>query len=325
MSKVSVIIPSRREKFLQPTIDDVFKHAEEEVEVVVHLDGYWPDPPLKDNKRLIQIHSTECRGMRGGINTAVQASTGDYIFKLDGHCMLGQGFDRILKADCDDNMVIVPRRLALEPETWTNIPDKPPVDYHFLTFPFIPDDPAGGLHGKTWRERAKARKDILFDEEMSSQGSAYFLYKKFWNRVIGPLDDVNYGTFSNEFQEVGNKAWLSGGRVMVNKKTTYSHLFKGKKFGTGYGFSNAQWKDWGEQRHRGAAYAIRFWMLDEWKERTRNLQWLIEHFTEQSGPIPGWPLDLDEAFRHAREVLNGQSFTTTQSSPMMSPMETVSA
>jgi hypothetical protein len=43
---------------------------------------------------------------------------------------------------------------------------------------------------------------------------------------------------------------------------------------------------------------MRYWTLDRWAERRRDLRWLIEKFA----PVPTWPADLDAAFARAREV-----------------------
>ena len=127
---ISVVIPSRNEKYLAQTIEDVFKNAEGEIEVIAILDGYWPDPQLPDYPNLVILHRGESQGMRPGINSAVAISKGDYIMKLDAHCMVGPGFDKILLADMQDNWVVIPRRKRLDVENWC-VKDvgKPDVDY----------------------------------------------------------------------------------------------------------------------------------------------------------------------------------------------------
>ena len=63
--RVSVIIPSRNERYLQHTIDSLLTNSAGDVEVIVVLDGGpWPDPPLKDDKRLVVIRHNESTGMR---------------------------------------------------------------------------------------------------------------------------------------------------------------------------------------------------------------------------------------------------------------------
>lgn len=285
--RVSIIIPSRNEKFLAATCRDLLAKAAGDVEVIAVLDGYW-DHTLPDDKRLKILHRGQGQGMRQGINSAAQMATGEYLLKSDAHCMFSEGYDEILKADCQPDSVIVPRRMSLDPHNWCEkATGKSPVDAHYLSWPYEEGRPGAGLHGTVWNDRARRRKDVLVDEEMSSQGSCWFMPKAFWPR-IGPLDVANYGSFINEFQEVGLKAWLGGGSVLVTKRATYWHWHKGKE-GRGYFISKGE-------MHRGSIYAIDYWMHDRWPERKHNLRWLIERFA----PVPSWPADLDEAFRPRR-------------------------
>lgn len=288
--KVSIIIPSRNEKFLVPTVNDVLKNARGDVEVIVVLEGYW-DHALPADPRLHVIHKGKAQGMRPAINSAAAIAKGDYLMKLDAHCMVGEGFDEVLKADCEDDWLVIPRRYALDPEAWA-IQDtgKPPIDYHFLSYPLAKVDPYLGLHGSPWRERNKGREDVLVDDEMSSQGSCWFMSRKHWDRIC-PMEIEKYGNFIQEMQELGLKTWLGGGAMKVNKKTWYAHLHKGKKYGRMYFISS-------QEQDAGANFAMRYWMLDRWAERKRDLRWLIEKFS----PVPTWPSDLDEAFDRARKA-----------------------
>ena len=52
MAKVSVIIPSRNEHFLQKTIDDLLEKAEGDVEIVVVMDG--TDQDVRQDKRVVK-------------------------------------------------------------------------------------------------------------------------------------------------------------------------------------------------------------------------------------------------------------------------------
>src|SRR5688572_5682458 len=111
MSTVSVIVPARNERFLGNTVSDLLRNAAESVEILVILDGYWPDPPLPADKRLKILHRGDAQGMRPAINAAVQMSTGQYLMKCDGHTMWPEGYDVQLKADyLADNWILTPRR-----------------------------------------------------------------------------------------------------------------------------------------------------------------------------------------------------------------------
>lgn len=300
---VSIIIPSRSAQYLKKTVDDLFLKAEGEIEVIVVYDGRWPEPEEmpSDDPRLIQIHHGEVHdhnGMRSSINAGMSIAKGGYVMKIDEQCMVDQGFDLKLAADCEDNWVVIPRRHRLEPESWTLIEDgRPPVDYMYLAYPYErPYDKTCGLHGAEWRERQRERADILIDDTMSWQGSCYFMKKSYWDELINPLDDMNYGTFTQEAQEIGNKVWLSGGRLVVNKKTWYAHWHKGKH-GKGYGFSNEQYKRHLVGTERGRLYCIDYWVNNHWEGRIHDFDWLIDKFQ----PVPTWPDDWKERILEDRK------------------------
>lgn len=294
---VTVIIPARNERFLGATVRDVLAKATGPVEVNVILDGYWPDPPLPDDKRLRIIHRGDARGMRPAINDAARVATGQYLLKCDAHVMFAEGFDEQLKADyAEDNWVLIPRRYALEPESWTidTGNSKYPIDYHYLSNPLERiGDPTCGLHGTAWTARREVRRHLDLDEEMSSQGSCWFMSAEHWHRRVGELDIASYGNFVNEFQEVGLRTQMSGGAVMVTKRTWYAHLYKGARFGRMYIL--------GPRGHKeGVAFTSWFWMTDQpFPGRVRNLRWLIDRFW----PVPTWPEDLDAVFAKARATL----------------------
>ena len=284
---VSIIIASRVDEFLQRTIDDLLTKAEAEVEIIVVLDGYWPIPMLRNDPRVSIIHQGTIHdniGMRGAINTASQIARGEYLMKIDEHCMVDQGYDVKLAADCEDDWVVIPRRYRLDAEKWELIEDgRQPVDYMFLAYPYErPFDKTCGLHGAEWRQRQRERKDILIDDTMSWQGSCWFVKKKYFDKLLYPLDDEHYGTFTQEAQEIGNKVWLSGGRLVVNKKTWYAHYHKGRR-GKGYGFSNAQYKRHAESMEKGRLYCINYWLYT--KDYKYDFEWLLKKFW----PVPTWP------------------------------------
>lgn len=296
--RVSVVLPARNEQFLSRTVQDLLDHARGDVEIVPVIDGTAAGPALPVDPRVRPIVNPVSIGMRPCINTGMAQATGEYLMKLDGHCSMGEGFDEILKADCDDDWIVVPRRGALDPENWCRAENgKPWIDAHYLSYPWD-TRPLGansrragdGLQGAWWPERAKRLLHEPISDEMQSQGSCWFLSRKYWDRR-GPMRTDLYGSFIREFQELGLTCWLGGGHCVVNKKTTYLHVHKGTRYGRGYSLSGAE-------ADKGSKFCVRFWMLNEWPERVHDLKWLIEKFS----PVPGWPEDLDAAFAYAREV-----------------------
>ena len=276
---LSIIIPSRNETFLQPTITDLLNKARGDVEVIVVLDGYWPEPQLQDDNRLKIIHRGKPMGMRPAINAAASIASGEYLMKCDAHCMFDEGYDIKLAEDCEENWVAVPRRYSLDPENWTRR-QKKWIDYMFLCYPNDPNDFGGpSLKGKLWGElnNTKELEEKEIDDLMSAQGSCWFMHRSYFY-WLDLMDDENYGHFSNEFQEIGLKVWLSGGRVVRNKKTWYAHLHKGRKYGRGWHLSHSV-------LDKGAAFTNKWMDRQNWHKQDRDIRWMVDRFW----PVPTWP------------------------------------
>jgi glycosyltransferase involved in cell wall biosynthesis len=261
---LSVIIPSRVERYLQKTVDDLNNKAKEPIEIIVVLDGYIPEEPIKG----AVVLPMDKVGMRACINKGMGMSQGTYVMKLDEHCMFDDGFDVKLKEDCKDNWVIVPRRYRLDADDWKIMEDgRPPVDYMYQAI-------IGGVM-RGWKDldRAEKNKDILVDDTMSFQGSCYFMHRKYWFDLIHPMDDANYGPFANEAQEICNRVWLSGGEVKVNKKTWYAHWYRTQNL---YNFSKEQLKEFNKSIDAGHKYCTNYW-LNEWRG-LHDYKWLVDKF-----------------------------------------------
>lgn len=279
MGKLSVLIPSRNEQFLVPTVADVLAKATGDVEVIAVLDGYWANPMPADDPRLKIIHYSEPRGMRNAINAAASVATGETLLKCDAHVMFSEGFDEVLQQDLEDNWIVIPRRDRLDAENWTKQETgKPPVDYHYLSCPITNKD-GYSMHGAIDNQRGKDRAAFEIDETMSFQGSCWVMKRRHWE-WLGGMPEEFYGDFAQEPQQIGMKTWLGGGRVMVNKKTTYYHLHKGRKYGRGYFQSKREIVS-------GHYESARYWMLNKWDKRVHDIEWFIDKFA----PVPTWPDD----------------------------------
>jgi len=278
---LSIVIPSRNEMFLSKTIKDLLIKAKGEIEIIVVLDGYWPpSEEIIDDERVIYLHKGISEGMRQAINSGVAIARGEYIMKIDGHCMVDEGFDVKLIEDCEDNWVVVPRRKRLDAENWC-IQDvgKSDIDYMYLSYPDDPQDRGGvGLHGRSDNKKNsdKKLKEEKIVDLMTAQGSCYFMKRKYFYE-LELLDNDNYGPFGSEFQEVGLKCWLSGGRVVRNKKTWYAHLHKGKIYGRGYYLNN-------KDMEKANRFTNKWITGEAWNKQTKPLSWLIKHFW----PVPEW-------------------------------------
>lgn len=280
---LSIIIPSCNEQFLQPTIDGLIESAEGDIEIIAVLDGDWPKVPIKDDPHVVLIHHTR-HGMREAINEAARIAKGKYIMKCDGHCSFDKGFDIKLAADCEPDWLAVPTRYSLDAEKWKRKPDDSKTVNYLYIIPPIKKKPEDGRYwepgysGVIWRgyEEERNRKDVLIDDLMTFQGSCWFMHRDYYFK-IGCMDDTIGGTFTREAQELGNKVWLSGGRVIRNKKTWYAHLHKGKQYGRGYYLAR-------KEIQQGSERIVDYWMNNRWPGQIRDFKWLIDHFA----PVPGW-------------------------------------
>ena len=262
---VSIIIPSAKDKDLQRTVDDLRSKARGEIEIVVVLDGAWAEVQNAD----VILFNEKRIGMRGSINKGVAASHGEYIMKIDSHCMFGEGYDLKLLTGMQDNWVVIPRRYKLDTDKW-EIMDEPPIDYEKL---FIDrPDKIGGVY---WTGRRIQRADVMIDETMAFQGSCWLMSRKHWD-WLGGLQEEGYGTFTQEPIEIALKTWLGGGQVMVNKLTWYAH--KHRKFGRTVSPCPSK------ETEMGNLYSKDFWLNNRWDKRIHDLKWLFDRFGLKYNP-----------------------------------------
>ncbi len=285
---LSVVIPNRNSPFTTKTIQDVLEKAVGEIEIIVNVDEKWPLPLIKD-PRVTYIHPGSPRGMRWGINTCVSLAQGTYIMKTDDHCMFAPGFDKVLIDNHKkDNWVQIPRRYSLDAENWQINKGRPHRDYMYLCYPAKGKKHDDGMHGVEWWERQRQRTDPKYDidDTPSLQGSCYFMTKNHFDTFLKGLSEEGYGQFAQESQEIGNKTWLGGGAVKVNKKTWYAHLHKGKQYGRMYRFNDTQ-------NVAAINWSANYWMNNQWKGRLQDIAWLID---EKFPDMPTWPKNWKEVW-----------------------------
>ena len=223
MGAVSVIIPSRKEEFLNQTIRDIQQKFKGDFEIIVVLDGGFEQPI--DGVRY--IYNEKAKGMRTAINQGVASASGKYIMKLDAHCMIDQGIDEKLKALHQDNWVQTPRRKRYDPYKWelTDL-DSPDIDYMFIS--------RFKGHKDNDKNRDQELKKKLIDDTEVFQGSCYFMARDYFHK-LGLLDDKNFGKIGSEAIEIVLKCRHDGGRVIINKTTWYAHAHLGSHYSGGTG------------------------------------------------------------------------------------------
>ena len=102
-SKVSIIIPAYNEPYLQTTLSNLLSNASGEIEIIVVLDGYWPEPIIKNNTKVTLIHKGQRSGMRSAINLGIRIAKSQYILKCDAHCAFDKDYNQKLINDYEDD------------------------------------------------------------------------------------------------------------------------------------------------------------------------------------------------------------------------------
>ncbi len=285
MVELSVVIPNRNSPFLPNTVDDILRNAGCDVEVIVNVDENWPSRLSKD-ARVTYIHPNSPIGMRGGINAGVELAKGKYIMKSDDHNAFGENFGRILIDDqISDNWVQIPRRYALNAEEWKReerTDNKYPIDYMYIDFPRKGKDHDDGMHGVPWK---KESKNDFIDETPSMQGSCWFMTKEYFYK-LNLMSEEGYGQFAQESQEIGFKTWLSGGSLLVNKRTWYAHLHKGNRYGRFYKFPGGTVE--------ASNWSASHWLNNREPNMIHDFAWFIN---EKFPGMPGWDKDWQEQIR----------------------------
>jgi len=278
VAQVSIVIPSRTEKFLNHTIKDVLSNATGDIEIFPVLDGYYlPKEEYIDDPRVKYIHIPNNGTMqkRHGINIGVMLAKGKFVMSLDAHCLVSKGFDEILARDCEPNMVMIPRRYKLDADNWctkNHLDGSLPVDYEYWIYN---DYLNGFLKPYRWDQRSIERKDIMIDDTLTMQASCWFMYKTWFNER-GFMKIDGYTGWGQEDVEIAMETHVNGGRLVVNKNCYYAHLYKGKAHGRMYKPVVRQWDE-------TKAYGIKHWTVD----RREDFLKVIKKFM----PIPRWPVE----------------------------------
>jgi len=340
---LSILIPARNEMFLARTIEDILANIEADTEVIAVLDGKWADPPIPQNDRVNVIYLPESIGQRAATNLACKLSKAKYVMKCDAHCSFDKGFDtKMIDAfkEAGDNVTMVPimrnlwafdwkcfycgwkkyqgptpqkcgqcgksdkiRRKML----WIGKTNPQSTSYCFDCTPHF-------QYFEDWKHRPQYQKDKEekgLTETMSLQGSCWMLTRdKYWELNIC---DEKFGSWGSQGIEVAAKTWLSGGRVLVNHKTWYAHMFRtqGGDFGFPYPISNKDQekaKNYARELFFDERVLSRSAQNNNWDKQIYPLSWLVEKFW----PVKGWTeQDLQKLKENKFEFKNANTETSS--------------
>ena len=293
MTDLSILIPARNEMFLKNTIEDILAYMEGDTEIIAVLDGAWADPPIHDHPRVRLVYHPVSIGQRAATNEAARLAQGKYLLKVDAHCAFDRGFDVKLMADMQPDWTMTPIMRNLHAFDWvcpeghrryqgpsgicTVCGKETTRDIVWIAKP-SPQSTAyrfdNSLHFQYWNDYKKKQHGDLV-ETMSLQGSCWMVTRDKYFEL--ELCDENHGSWGQQGVEVACKTWLSGGRVIVSKKTWYAHMFRTQGGDFGFPYPNP-----GIQAARKYSYEL--WINNKWDKAIHPLSWLIEKFS----PVPDW-------------------------------------
>lgn len=301
---LSILIPARNEEFLALTVEGLLKSIQGNTEIIVGLDGEWANPPITPHPKVTVVYYPESLGQRAMTNQLCKLSNAKWVMKLDAHCKLDEGFDVKLLKDAKDHQTIIPAMYNLHmfdwvcnscknrtyqgptPEKCSNcsgvmakeIIFKPRLSRRSEFYRF--DTTLHFQYHGARKSHPDAQGEIA--ETMSAQGSCFMLTrKKYWELNIC---DENFGSWGQQGVEVACKTWLSGGQLVTNKNTWYSHLFRtqGGDFGFPYPLS-------GRQVEQARKYSRDLFLDNTWEKQIYPLSWLIDKFRPLDNDKPDAP------------------------------------
>lgn len=328
---IDIIIPARNEMFVSRTVDDALKNMRGDTEIIVALDGEKAEPPVAEHPKVTVMCFPQSIGQRAATNAAARISKARYIMKVDGHCSFDEGFDVKMMADMRDDWTTVPLMRNLHAFDWVckkcgdrRYQGPTPIscpkcdnkteferDIKWVgknnpqstSYCFDPEP-----HFQYFREyskRPEAKGEI--SETMSLQGSCFMLTRDKYFELS--ICDEAFGSWGSQGIEVAVKTWLSGGRVMVNKKTWYAHMFRtqGGDFGFPYALS-------GRQVARAKQTARDLFFNNKWPRQKLPIHWLVEKFW----PVPGWSEEQLAELKKEGEKLFSEDLKTSAPAPQVS-------
>lgn len=290
---LSIIIPARNEEFLSKTIEDILEHIEGNTEVIAILDGYWPEPSIKDHPKVVLLHYSESIGQRAATNQGVQLSRAKYIMKVDAHCAFDQGFDVKMMKNMQDDWIMVPIMKNLHAFDWvcpnghrryqgkSGVCEKcgEPTEKDVVWIAKkSPNSTAyrfdNTLHFQYWGDYKKKQKGNLV-ETMSLQGSCWMVTRdKYWEYN---LSDEAHGSWGQQGSECSLKFQTTGNKVVVNKHTWYAHMFRTQGGDFGFPYPNPGVK-------KAREYSRDLWFNNKFDKQIYPLSWVVKKYS----PIPGW-------------------------------------
>ena len=261
--KVSVIIPTINDPHLVRTINSLWGNSVNDIEFIIVNDGgklldiaHCPTLLKEiDLDKIKVIQNFKQLGRRVSINSAAAMATGEYLFIIDAHCSMTQGWDVKLTQSCGKKNIAYSVIRDMHPDTW----EYKPGDYLHVRL--------NKDYTEKWWKRRTLEECQTEEESIAFTGCAWMISKKrYWE--LGGYDE-SLGKYGWDGPEWSLKTWFNDGKVILRTDVICGHIF-----GTNDG---------------GKLYPCQMIPKEDYvkymKERYEDKIWkLIERFA----PVPDW-------------------------------------
>jgi len=231
--KVSVIIPTGANEKLENinrTVESVISNAHSEVEILILADGWVPEGVYKRAK--VSLSDTNL-GERKTVNRGFKEARGDYVLRIDSHCSMSKGWDKILLNQYKEDTISLCIIDAIDELTWGSLK-------HNYSFVYV--NPS--CEEKWWGEYEQNKKlftepltslkelltkpivslkELFMRPSMSLTGCGWFCSKKFFLDKLQFDEDLSkWGCIGPEMTA---KIERAGSSIILNKNVRCGHLF----------------------------------------------------------------------------------------------------
>lgn len=204
-----ILSAAPNEIYLNKTIESLITNATGKIEILVGLDG-WDYDVIKHEK--VKIVKSERVGRRIMCDKLVKMSMGKYLFEIDAHCKLTEGYDTKLKCSCLPNTIVSCVLSNIDLEKWET------MDQRWL----------GGIidanmRWKWWDRVPKNMRKV--EEEIPCFISAcWMIDRPTYDKYGG--HDTDLGVWANECLEWFLKIQCGGGKMIARTDVDCAHWCK---------------------------------------------------------------------------------------------------
>lgn len=211
----SVIISARNEKYLNKTIENLLETATGKIEIIIVLDGVEQD--VFSDKRVRTIINEKPLGKRISVNNAAKAATGEYLFIIDAHCRMNEGWDTKLKCAIDDRTITVNAIQSMDGD-YNDASGR----YELVSF------------NSNLEEKWAGKSEDRIVPMMCFTGCGWMIKKDYYWELGG--HDETLGEWGHEGVEFALKVYCSDkpGQIVLVKDVICGHIFGTNKNNVNY-------------------------------------------------------------------------------------------